>query len=354
MDASKQECRGASPSAGGVGGSPTTSRAGGWEQGRPAKQVTKNDSMQRYIIIRLFQAVLALIGVSIIVFTLVRITGSPIDVLAPADATEEDLRRVAALWGFDKPLWEQYVLFVGNALQLDFGPSIKFQGQSAMSLIGNAIPNSLQLAGFAMFVSVVMAVPIGVISAVKKGTPIDMIGKLVALLGQSLPPFWLGIVLIWIFSVNLGWLPVSGKGGFTHIILPGVALGWFSVAAFMRLTRSAMLNVLDSEYVKFARIKGTPEWRVIWKHALKNAAIPPLTLFGIIAGIMVTGVVTLETVFAWPGIGQLALTSVNARDYSVVQGLVILISAMFITINLVVDILYAYIDPRVRYGGGRG
>lgn len=310
--------------------------------------------MQRYIIIRLFQAVLALIGVSIIVFTLVRITGSPLDVLAPADATEEDLRRVAALWGFDKPLWEQYILFVGNALQLDFGPSIKFQGQSAMDLIGDAIPNSLQLAGFAMVVSVLMAVPIGVVSAVKKGTPIDMIGKLIALLGQSLPPFWLGIVLIWIFSVNLGWLPVSGKGGFTHIILPGVALGWFSVAAFMRLTRSAMLNVLDSEYVKFARIKGTAEWKVVWKHALKNAAIPPLTLFGIIAGIMVTGVVTLETVFAWPGIGQLALTSVNARDYSVVQGLVILISAMFITINLVVDILYAYIDPRVRYGGGRG
>ena len=310
--------------------------------------------MQRYIVIRLFQAVLALIGVSIIVFTLVRITGSPLDVLAPADATEEDLRRVAALWGFDKPLWEQYFLFVGNALRLDFGPSIKFQGQSAMDLIGGAIPASLQLAGFAMFVSVIMAVPIGVISAVKKGTPIDMIGKVIALLGQSLPPFWLGIVLIWIFSVNLGWLPVSGRGGFTHIILPGVALGWFSVAAFMRLTRSAMLNVLDSEYVKFARIKGAPEWKVVWKHALKNAAIPPLTLFGIIAGIMVTGVVTLETVFAWPGIGQLALTSVRARDYSVVQGLVILISAMFITINLIVDILYAYIDPRVRYGGGRG
>ena len=308
--------------------------------------------MQRYILIRLFQAALALLGVSVIVFMLVRITGNPIDILAPADATEEDLRRVAALWGFDRPLYEQYARFLGNALRLDFGPSIKFQGQTATSLILDALPASLQLAGFALTVSVMMAVPIGVVSAVKKGAVVDMVGKLIALLGQSLPPFWLGIVLIWIFSVNLGWLPVSGRGGITHLILPGVALGWFSVAAFMRLTRSAMLNVLDSEYVKFARIKGTPEWKVVWKHALKNAAIPPLTLFGIIAGILVTGVVTLETVFAWPGIGQLALSAVLARDYAVVQALVLMISAMFIAINLVVDVLYAYIDPRVRYGAG--
>ncbi len=310
--------------------------------------------MQRYIVIRLFHAVLALIGVSIIVFALIRIAGSPLDVLAPLNATEEDRARVAALWGFDRPLHEQYFRFVWNALQLNFGDSIKFQGQTAMGLIGEALPASLQLAGFAMLFSVLMAVPVGVVSAVKKGTLIDMLGKIVALLGQSLPPFWLGIVLIWIFAVNLGWLPVSGRGGFSHVVLPGVALGWFSVAAFMRLTRSAMLNVLDTEYVKFARIKGTPEWKVVWKHALKNAAIPPLTLFGIVAGIMVTGVVTLETVFAWPGIGQLALTAVLARDYAVVQGLVLLISAMFITINLVVDVLYAYIDPRVRYTGARG
>ena len=309
--------------------------------------------MQRYIVIRLFHAALALLGVSVIVFVLARLSGNPLDVLAPIDATPEDIARLEALWGFDQPLYRQYLLFLGNALTLDFGDSIKFQGQSAAALILDSLPASLQLAGFALLVSALMAVPIGVVSAVKKGTLIDAVGKFAALLGQSLPPFWLGIVLIWIFSVNLGWLPVSGRGGFTHIILPGVALGWFSVAAFMRLTRSAMLNVLDSEYVKFARIKGAPEWKVIWKHALKNAAIPPLTLFGIIAGIMVTGVVTLETVFAWPGIGQLSLAAVLARDYAVVQALVMMISAMFIAINLVVDILYAYIDPRVRYGGGK-
>ena len=307
--------------------------------------------MQRYILIRLFQAVIALVGVSIIVFTLVRVSGSPLDVLTPIDASPDDLARVSALWGLDKPLLQQYLVFVGNAAQLDFGPSLKFQGQSAMSLIGASIPATLQLTGFALLFSILMAVPIGVVSAVKKGTIFDAAGKTVALLGQSLPSFWLAIVLIWVFSVTLGWLPVSGRDGFLNMILPGVALGWFSVAAFMRLTRSAMLNVLDSEYIKFARVKGLSESKVVWKHALKNAAIPPLTLFGIIAGTMVTGFITIETVFAWPGIGQLAFGAVLTRDYSVVQALVILISLMFITINLVVDILYAYLDPRVRYGG---
>ena len=231
--------------------------------------------MQRYILIRLFQAVIALVGVSIIVFTLVRVSGSPLDVLTPIDASPDDLARVSALWGLDKPLLQQYLVFVGNALQLDFGPSLKFQGQSAMSLIGASIPATLQLTGFALLFSIMMAVPIGVISAVKKGTIFDAAGKTVALLGQSLPSFWLAIVLIWVFSVTLGWLPVSGRDGFLNMILPGVALGWFSVAAFMRLTRSAMLNVLDSEYIKFARVKGLSESKVVWKHALKNAAIPP-------------------------------------------------------------------------------
>jgi peptide/nickel transport system permease protein len=169
-----------------------------------------------------------------------------------------------------------------------------------------------------------------------------------------MPSFWLGIVLIWVFAVTLGWLPAGGRGGLSHIVLPAIALGWFSVAAFMRLTRSAMLNVLDSEYIKFARIKGLSENTVIWKHSLKNAAIPPLTLFGIILGTMVTGFITIETVFAWPGIGLLAFSAVLARDYSVVQAMVLLISMMFIALNLIVDILYAYIDPRVRYGGAKG
>jgi peptide/nickel transport system permease protein len=310
--------------------------------------------MQRYIVIRMFHAVLALIGVSIIVFVLVRASGSPLDVLTPVDASPDDIARISKLWGLEDPLWKQYVLFVGNAVQLDFGPSLKFQGQSAMALIGDSLPATLQLTGVALMISILLAVPIGVITAVKKGTWIDTLGKVVALLGQSMPSFWLGIVLIWVFAVTLGWLPAGGRGGLSHIVLPAIALGWFSVAAFMRLTRSAMLNVLDSEYIKFARIKGLSENTVIWKHSLKNAAIPPLTLFGIILGTMVTGFITIETVFAWPGIGLLAFSAVLARDYSVVQAMVLLISMMFIALNLIVDILYAYIDPRVRYGGAKG
>jgi peptide/nickel transport system permease protein len=177
----------------------------------------------------------------------------------------------------------------------------------------------------------------------------DTLGKIIALLGQSLPTFWLGIVLIWVFAANLGWFPTSGRGGLQNIVLPGIALGWFSVAAFMRLIRSSMLNVLDTEYVKLARVKGLPERKVIWKHALKNASIAPITFFGAIIVQLITGSVTIETVFSWPGVGLLALEAVNARDYQVVQAVAFLGSAAFVFMNLLLDIAYAYIDPRVRY-----
>ena len=306
--------------------------------------------MQRYIIIRFGQAVITLLGVSVIVFTLVRLTGSPVDVLTPHDATTADIEQMKKLWGLDKSLFEQYFVFLSNVVQGDFGPSFYRRGTTAMSQVMEALPNTLQLAGFAIVISVLIAVPIGVITAVKKDTPFDWIGKTVALLGQSLPSFWLAIVLIWTFSVRLGWTPVAGMGGIKHMILPSVALGWFSVAAFMRLTRSAMLTALDSEYMKFARIKGIPGWKVVWKHGFKNASIPPLTLFSIIVGTLVTGFVTIEVVFAWPGVGMLALQAVRARDYAVIQAIVLLTATMFIALNLIVDILYAYLDPRIRYG----
>jgi peptide/nickel transport system permease protein len=305
--------------------------------------------MQRYILIRLLQSVFTLIGVSIIVFSLARLSGNPLDVLLPDEADDETFERISELWGLNDPWYTQYFTFVKNASRGEFGPSFKWQGRTAMELVFLHLPATLQLAGFSILVSVVLAVPIGVMSAVKKGTMVDTIGKLIALLGQSLPSFWLAIVLIWIFAVKLGWFPTSGRGGFDHMILPGVALGWFSVAAFMRLTRSSMLNVLDSEYIKLARIKGLPEWKVVWKHGLKNAAIPPLTVFGAIVVGQMTGSVTIETVFAWPGIGLLALQAVNARDYQVIQAVTMFISVLFIGMNLLIDILYAYIDPRVRF-----
>ena len=305
--------------------------------------------MQRYILMRLIQSVFTLIGVSIIVFSLARLSGNPLDVLLPDEADDETFERISELWGLNDPWYTQYFTFVKNASRGEFGPSFKWQGRTAMELVFLHLPATLQLAGFSILVSVLLAVPIGVMSAVKKGTMLDTVGKLIALLGQSLPSFWLAIVLIWIFAVKLGWFPTSGRGGFDHMILPGVALGWFSVAAFMRLTRSSMLNVLDSEYIKLARIKGLPEWKVVWKHGLKNAAIPPLTVFGAIVVGQMTGSVTIETVFAWPGIGLLALQAVNARDYQVIQAVTMFIAVLFIGMNLLIDILYAYIDPRIRF-----
>jgi peptide/nickel transport system permease protein len=218
-----------------------------------------------------------------------------------------------------------------------------------MGLVMDRLPATLQLAGFALLVSAVIALPIGVLSAVKKGTPWDSGAKVIALLGQSLPGFWLGIVLMWIFAVTLGWLPTSGRGGIQYMILPAITLGWFQVAAIMRLVRSSMLDVLDTEFVKLTRIKGLAEWKVVWKHCLRNASIAPLTFFAIIAGVLMTGSVVTESVFSWPGTGLLAIDAVRARDYQVVQAVVIVFSAIFIVTNLLVDILYAYLDPRIRY-----
>ena len=305
--------------------------------------------MQRYIIIRLIQSVFTLIGVSIIVFSLARLSGNPLDVLLPEEADDETFIRISELWGLNDPWYIQYFTFVRNASRGEFGPSFKWQGRTAMELVLLHLPATLQLAVVSIGVSVLLAVPIGVMSAVKKGTMLDTVGKLIALLGQSLPSFWLAIVLIWIFAVQLGWFPTSGRGGISNMVLPAVALGWFSVASFMRLTRSSMLNVLDSEYIKLARIKGLPEWKVVWKHGLKNAAIPPLTVFGAIVVGQMTGSVTIETVFAWPGVGLLALQAVNARDYQVIQAVTMFISVLFIAMNLLIDILYAYIDPRIRF-----
>jgi len=305
--------------------------------------------MQRYILIRFLQSLLALWVMSIIVFSLARMTGDPLDVLLPMEAGEGERERVAHYWGLDRPLYEQYFVFLGKALHGDFGNSWKWQGHTAMGLVVERLPATLELAGLALAISVVMALPFGVLTAVWKDRFFDSVGKIFALLGQSLPTFWLGIVLMWIFAVMLGWLPTSGRGGFKHMILPAVCLGWFQVATMMRLIRSSMLDVLDSEFVKLTRVKGLPEWKVVWKHCLRNAAITPLTYFAITTGVLITGSVITESVFAWPGTGLLVVDAVRARDFQVVQAIVIVFAAVFTMTNLVVDILYAYIDPRIRY-----
>jgi peptide/nickel transport system permease protein len=304
--------------------------------------------MQRFIAVRFLQSLLAILVMSMIVFGLARVSGNPLDTMLPIEALPEDYERLEKHWGLDKPVIVQYGIFIQKALQGDFGESMKYQGKSAMGLVAERLPATLELAGVALLISAILALPIGVLAAVAKDTSWDTAAKIVALLGQSLPTFWLGIVLMWVFAVMLDWLPASGRGSLKHIILPAIALGWFQVAAIMRLVRSSMLEVLDSEFVKLARVKGIPEWKVVWKHCLRNAGIAPLTFFAIIAGSLLTGSVVIETVFTWPGVGLLVVDAVRSRDFQVVQAVVIMFAGIFILCNLLVDILYAFLDPRIR------
>lgn len=306
------------------------------------------DGMQRYIIKRLFHSLLALVALSMLIFILSRLTGDPTLLMLPDDATHEDIAQLRHALGLDRPLPVQYWLFMSRAVRGDFGRSIKGQ-MPVLDLIKDRLPNSIKLAVVSLVITLLLAFPLGVMAAVKKGTSVDTLANLVAVLGQSLPQFWVGIVLIQVFAVHLRWLPVAGTGSVYHYILPGFTLGWFLVAGIMRLLRSGMLDVLDSEFVKLARIKGVSEWGVIWKHALKNALIPVLTFAAIYLAILVTGAILVETVFAWPGIGQLIYQGIVYRDFPVIQAVVLLTAGIVVAVNLIVDITYAYLDPRIRY-----
>jgi peptide/nickel transport system permease protein len=310
--------------------------------------------MQRYILVRLSQSFVVLFAVSIIIFGLARLSGNPLDLLVPEDAEPEDIVDMERKWGLDRPLHVQYFTFLSNALRGDFGKSLRYTDRDAMQMVIQRFPATLLLAGLALVISTAIAVPVGVLSAVKKDTPADFTAKIFALLGQSAPSFWVGIMLMWIFAVELGWLPTSGTGepGFdrvVHLLLPALSIGWYQVAALMRLVRSSMLEVLDSEFIKLARIKGVTETRVVWKHALRNAAIAPITLFGLLVAQLVTGTVVTETVFAYPGVGLLAVDAIRYRDFQVMQTIVVVFAVIFVGINLLVDIIYAYVDPRIRY-----
>jgi peptide/nickel transport system permease protein len=299
---------------------------------------------------RLGQSLVAVLLVSIIIFMLSHISGDPTSVMLPmGEATAEDVAQLKARWGLDKPLYVQYGVWLQNVLQGDFGNSYAYGGKTAMEMVLSRFPATLQLAGVAILVAIVIGVPLGVMTAVRKDGFLDYQGKGLAFLGQSTPSFWLGIMLMWVFAVKLDWLPTSGKGGIDHLILPAFTLGLFQVAALVRLIRSSMLDVLDSEFVKLARIKGLAEWKVVWKHCLRNACIAPLTFFAIILGGLFTGTVIIETVFSWPGVGQLAVGAVRSRDFQVLQAVAVIGSAIHIAFNLLADVLYAYLDPRIRY-----
>ncbi|HSB71817.1 MAG TPA: ABC transporter permease [Candidatus Methylomirabilis sp.] len=304
--------------------------------------------MQRYILKRLAQTLVTIWIVTLVVFMLTRITGDPVDLLLSPDASAEDRAVARKAWGLDQPVYVQYWRYVSGMMRGDFGTSIKWD-EPTLNIFLERFGATVQLATFAMVVSATFGITIGVLSAKAPGGKIDTFGRAWALAGQSMPTFWVGIMLILVFAVWLRVLPTSGTGGFRHLILPGFTLGWYSMAAFTRLARSAMLNVLDSEFIKMCRIKGLPERLVIWKHAVKNASLPILTLFGVQFVQFLSGSLVTETVFAWPGVGRLAVWSVYSRDYPVVQTIVVIVSSGYLFVNLFIDILYAYIDPRIRY-----
>ena len=304
--------------------------------------------MKRYIAKRAGYALISLFLLSVTIFLFVRVTGDPAILLVEPGASKDDIELVRKQLGLDRSLWVQYVSFTTSMLQGDFGKSFYYR-TPVLELYLSRLPHSLALAAAAMVFSLVIGIPTGIIAAVRVNSWWDSAGKIFALLGLSLPAFWVGLVFILFFSVFLQWLPSSGSGTVWHLIMPAISLGWVFAAAHMRLTRSSMLEVLGSEYVKLARLKGLPEALVIGKHALKNALIPVLTLAGINLVLMINVAVVVETVFAWPGVGRLLFEGISFRDFPVVQATIILGGAMIIVVNFIVDLLYAVIDPRIRY-----
>ena len=303
--------------------------------------------MKRYVGRRIGYSLLSLFLLSVTIFLFVRVTGDPAVLLVEPGASKADLDAVREQFGLDRPLFVQYVSFMSSLLRGDFGQSFYYR-TPVLELYMSRLPNSLLLAVAAMGFSLLIGIPSGILAAVRVNTWWDSIGKVFALLGLSLPAFWVGLVMILVFSVYLGWLPSSGSGTALHLLMPAFSLGWVFAAAHMRLTRSSMLEVLGTEYVKLARLKGLPEALVIGKHAFKNALIPVLTLAGINLVIMVNVAVVVETVFAWPGIGRLLYEGIAFRDFPIVQATVLLGGSMIVVVNLLVDILYAIIDPRIR------
>ena len=283
-----------------------------------------------------------------IVFVLTRLSGNPIHLLLDVNATEQDQRILMRHLGLDRPLPVQYAIYVRNIFAGDFGNSVLTR-RPVTEHIWERLPATVELGFVAMLMSVVLGVPLGMYSAVKRGSLLDTGARVFAVLGQSVPAFWLGLMLILFFGVMLGVLPAGGRGGLAHLILPAFTLGYFTSAAILRLTRSAMLEVLGSDYIKFARLKGLPEQVVLWKHGLKNALLPVITFAVLLFVQFLGGAVVTETVFAWPGLGRLILESITTRDYPIVQAGVLVLSALYLVGNLLVDMLYSYLNPRIRH-----
>jgi peptide/nickel transport system permease protein len=308
-------------------------------------------AMKFYIVRRLSDGLITIWVVTLVVFALLRLTGNPVDFLAPPDMPWADRAYLREAYGLDKPLWQQYVLFNKNIFIGDFGKSLRGTQGPALDVLLERVPATLQLTAAAMLFAIIVGVLAGVVSAARPNSFYDRIGKIMAIAGQSMPVFWVGLLLILVFTVWLEWLPSAGgmdRLGFQGLLMPAVSLGWLLVASHMRVVRSSVLDVLDADYIKMARVKGLPEQLVLWKHALKNAAIPVFTLFAVNFAHLVSGAVITETIFAWPGIGRLLVESIMARDFAVVQAVVFFAAAVIVVVNLAVDLLYAVVDPRIR------
>ena len=308
--------------------------------------------MSQFILRRFIQALVSMFIVTVFVFGIVRLSGDPLQLILPEEAPPEKYEEMARLLYLDKPIHVQYLRWMSGVLKGDFGTSTRLQ-VPVSTLIGEGLPNTIQLTAVAFVFTLVVGLTVGIYAAANRGSRLDVISRSVAIIGMAVPNFWLGIILIMIFAVYLGWLPAGGKGDWTSVILPALTLGTFPVAGLMRLTRSSMIEVLDSEYVKLARIKGVKESLVLWKHAFKNAALPVLTFASLYLVLMLRGSVITETVFAWPGIGRLVLDAILNRDFPVVQAVVLMFSSWFIFSNLLLDVLYAYVNPKIRFGRGQ-
>ena len=323
--------------------------------------------MWTFIIRRLLQSVVVILGVTLISFVALQIGGDPTFLFVNERATDEEIELIRKALGFDQPLHIQYLTYLGNILQGDFGNSLSYR-QPAMEIVLGALPATIELTVFSMIFAIGLAIPFGVFAALYRGTPVDGGIMTLAMFGQSIPNFWLGIMMILFFGLHLKWFPISGhvplimpllQGEFLtavtnipksiyYMILPGIAVGFYSLSRNARLVRSSMLEVLSQDYVRTARSKGISERAVVINHALRNAWLPVVTMVGLEFGFLLGGVVVIETVFSWPGIGRLVFTAINQKDIPVVQASVIVLSVIFIALNLIVDLIYARIDPRVK------
>jgi ABC-type dipeptide/oligopeptide/nickel transport system permease component len=302
----------------------------------------------QFLLRRLLQSLVVIAGITVVVFLMVHLSGDPVRLLVPADASQEDIDRLREQMGYNDPLYVQYGRFVGGLLRGDFGTSLRFQ-TPALPLLLERLPATMQLAVAALLISLAIAIPAGILAALYKDSALDFLAMLVALVGQSIPGFWLGLMLILLFAVQLGWLPTSGRGGLETLILPSFTLAMFYTGRLARLVRSSMLDVLHEDYIRTAHAKGLPRWLVIARHALKNASLPVVTIIGLEFGALLSGAVITETVFSWPGVGLLAVNAVLARDFPLVQAIVVFMAIVFVVVNLLIDVLYTKLDPRIRY-----